>query len=80
MNLKDCKPGMRVQVGGRFLLTELSVLATVIDTRPAPQQPEDNPAYPNGMVQLRFDESTRWPWREPWIGPEDLALAPEVVE
>lgn len=75
MNLEDCKPGMRVEIGGRFLLTELNVHATVIDTRPAPHRPEDNPAYPNGMVQLRLDDTVRWSCREPWFGPEDIAPA-----
>jgi hypothetical protein len=80
MRLEDCTLGRRVQIGGRFLLTELNSLATIVDTRPAPANPEDNPAYPHGMVQVRLADRVSWPVREPWLGPEDLGFAPDAQE
>ena len=73
MNLEDCTPGTYVTIGGRFLLTELHSEAVVLDTRPAPAKPADNPAYPHGMVQVQLADQVRWGCRQPWIGPEDLA-------
>jgi len=76
VRLEDCTPGRRVAIAGRFLLTQLNSIATVIETRPAPARPEDNPAYPHGMVRVQLADGVPWGDRQPWIGPEDLGLAP----
>lgn len=74
MQLADCTTGREVIIGMRFLWVGLGgVTCTVLDTRPAPEHPADNPAYPHGMVQVRLPDGVPWSCREPWIGPEDLA-------
>ena len=79
MRLSDCTPGREVIIGMKYLFLPGGgfglggVACTVLDTRPPPAQPEDNPAYPYGMVQVRLPDSAEWGCREPWIGPEDLA-------
>ena len=55
------------------------VTCMVLDTRPAPENPGDHPAYPYGMVQVRLPDSVEWGCREPWFGPEDLACL-EIIE
>ena len=79
MKLEDCTPGLKVIIGVRFWECGLGGLeCEVLDTRPAPEDTEDNPAYPHGMVQVRLPERAQWECREPWIGPEDLGcLDPE---
>jgi hypothetical protein len=73
MRLADCTPGLEVIIGMKFLPLGLGgVTCTVLDTRPPPASPEDNPAYPHGMVQVALPEGVEWSCREPWIGPEDL--------
>lgn len=73
MRLEDCTPGREVIIGVKYLALGLGGIAcTVLDTRPAPERAEDNPAYPNGMVRVRLPDSVQWSCREPWFPPEDL--------
>ena len=73
MLLADCTPGREVIIGMKFLFLGLGgVTCTVLDTRPPPARPGDNPAYPHGMVQVRLPDGAQWGCREPWFGPEDL--------
>lgn len=73
MQLADCTPGREVIIGMRLLWAGLGgVTCTVLDTRPAPGHPDDNPAYPHGMVQVLLPDGVQWDCRDPWIGPEDL--------
>lgn len=77
MKLEDCTPGREVIIGVKYLFNPATralggVRCTVLDTRPAPADPADNRAYPQGMVQIRLPDGVPWGDREPWIGPEDL--------
>ena len=87
MNLADCTPGREVIIGMRFLWRNPDgswgglggVTCTVLDTRPAPERPEDNPAYPHGMVRVLLPDGVEWSCRDPWIGPEDLGCLDAAV-
>ena len=73
MNIEECIPGREVVIGMKYLPIGLGgVLCTVLDTRTAPEQPEHNPSYPHGMVQVSLPDGVEWGCKEPWIGPEDL--------
>lgn len=75
MKIEDCTPGRTVVIGAKYFEMGIGLTeAIVVDTVPPPARPEDNPSYPYGMVKVRLADHVRWSCREPWIGPEDLAL------
>lgn len=73
MNIGECEPGDNVILRGRYITTMFGgVVATITDTRRAPDLPQDNPAYPHGMVQVLLPQDVDWPTHLVWVGPEDL--------
>ena len=81
MTVEECTPGRDVVIGMKYFGIGLGgVLCVVLDTRPAPDRPEDNEAYPQGMVQVSLPDGVEWGCREPWIGPEDLVPAPPGIK
>lgn len=80
MKAEDCLIGQKVYICGKYLLTQLNSVATVLDIRLPYWKPEENPAYPYGMIQLQLADDVVWGCREPWFGPEDLVPITVVEE
>lgn len=74
MKLENIQVGQRLRICGKYLLTPLNSICTVLNVTPVSDEwtsKEDFP-YPFGMVEVHLDDSVEWPVRDVWIGPEDL--------
>lgn len=73
VDISECTVGDAVTINHELALLGLQGAHGIITgTRPPPEQPWQNPAYPRGMVQVRLAPGVSWPVDEPWFDPAHL--------
>jgi hypothetical protein len=76
MKIEEVFVGQRLRICGKYLLSELNSVATVLEVIDVGEWANvEDFLYPHGMVKVRLADHVNWPVEEVWIGPEDLTTA-----
>lgn len=78
MKLEDVPVGGEVILGGGLANSDITLMALFgVKAKVVGKiGPGDNELYPFGIVAVELPVGTKWPTREVYMGPEDLAPVP----